>query len=86
MSQLPIHSKTQLWQLIEKIAKQYENIQATNKAANLSGPLLNKFNQQSAKLARLVELRRKCLHAEKCLREKQLALMRERNLYLEKCR
>ena len=26
------------------------------------------------------------MHAEKCLREKQLALMRERNLYLEKCR
>ena len=31
-------------------------------------------------------MRKKCLDAEKSMREKQLALMRERNLYLEKCR
>ena len=34
----------------------------------------------------MIELRKKCLNAEKSMREKQLALMRERNLYLEKCR
>jgi hypothetical protein len=44
------------------------------------------FHQRHQKLNRLVELRKKCLNAEKSMREKQLALMRERNLYLEKCR
>jgi hypothetical protein len=41
---------------------------------------------QHEKLNRLIALRKKCLLAEKAMREKQLALMRERNLYLEKCR
>lgn len=41
---------------------------------------------QHEKLNRLIGLRKKCLLAEKAMREKQLALMRERNLYLEKCR
>ena len=45
-----------------------------------------KFNNQHQKLTRLITLRKKCLDAEKSMREKQLALMRERNLYLEKCR
>ena len=35
---------------------------------------------------RLITLRKKCLAVEKNMRERQLALMRERNLYLDKCR
>ena len=48
--------------------------------------MLNRFHAQKQKIHRLVALRKKCLHAEKCMREKQLAMMRERNLYLQKCR
>ena len=38
------------------------------------------------KLKRLILLHEKCAQEEKKMRAKQLALMRERNLYLEKCR
>ena len=48
--------------------------------------MINRFHVQKQKLDRLVALRKKCLLTEACMREKQLAMMRERNLYLQKCR
>ncbi len=40
----------------------------------------------AAKLQTLIDLHNSCLEKEKYMRCKQLALMRERNLYLEKCK
>ena len=40
----------------------------------------------AAKLQTLIELHNNCLEKEKYMRCKQLALMRERNLFLEKCK
>ena len=48
-------------------------------AQNTLTPLANKLKQ-------LVELHRKCTTSEYEMRLKMLGLMRERNLYLEKCR
>ena len=53
---------------------------ATDSSAQHSlAPLANKLKQ-------LVELHRKCTQSEYEMRLKMLGLMRERNLYLEKCR
>ena len=40
----------------------------------------------AAKLKMLIDLHNNCLEKEKYMRCKQLALMRERNLFLEKCK
>jgi hypothetical protein len=40
----------------------------------------------ASKLKILIELHNNCLEREKYMRCKQLALMRERNLFLEKCK
>ena len=63
--------KAQLWQMIEKIGEQFDQIkknQAMGRRHSNMDPA--KFNEQHSKLNRLISLRKKCLDAEKSMREK----------------
>eukprot|EP00347_Sterkiella_histriomuscorum_P016427 403353219 len=73
-------SKNQLWELIGQITVQVEQLMEQDKDTK------DALSYLSEKLTRLIDLHQKCLEQEKNMRAKQLALMRERNVYLEKCR
>ena len=73
-------SRTQLWGLIEQITAQIHELQQQE------GDNGQELEDLSEKLQRLLVLHKKYNEMEKDSNIKLLALMRERNLYLEKCR
>ena len=69
----------QIWQLIEHITSQVDELmQHDNQTKKTLDPL-------ASKLKRLIDLHKACSEQEVEMRIKMLGLMRERNLYLEKC-
>ena len=73
-------TRSQLWSLIEQITSQIYDLQTQEGGQNPELDVL------ADKLQRLLVLHRKYNEMEKDSNIKLLALMRERNLYLEKCR
>mmetsp|Transcript_1495 Transcript_1495/g.3247 ORF Transcript_1495/g.3247 Transcript_1495/m.3247 type:complete len:107 (+) Transcript_1495:33-353(+) len=73
-------TRSQLWSLIEQITAQIYDLQAQEGESN---PELERLAET---LQRLLLLHRKYVEMLKDSNLKLLALMRERNLYLEKCR
>jgi hypothetical protein len=73
-------TRSQLWNLIEQITAQIYDLQTQE---GESSPELERLAET---LQRLLALHRKYVEMLKDSNIKLLALMRERNLYLEKCR
>jgi hypothetical protein len=73
-------SRRQLWALIEQITTQIYELQDQEGETNVE------LTDLADKLQRLLVLHKKYNEMEKDNNIKLLALMRERNLYLEKCR
>ena len=74
-----MENKNQLWELIGQISAQIEEI--IQQGSDNS----DEIKDMSKKLKKLIELHQKFYEKEKMMRCKQLALMKERNLYLSKC-
>ena len=74
-----MENKNQLWELIGQISMQIEEIIAQGSDNS------DKIKDMSKKLKKLISLHLKFYEKEKMMRCKQLALMKERNLYLSKC-
>lgn len=73
-------SRSQLWSLIEQITGQIYELQQQEGESN------QELEELAEKLQRLLVIHKKYNEMEKDSNIKLLALMRERNLYLEKCR
>lgn len=73
-------SRSQLWSLIEQITGQIYELQQQEGEGN------QELEELAEKLQRLLVIHKKYNEMEKDSNIKLLALMRERNLYLEKCR
>ena len=73
-------NNNQLWNLIEQITNQLDEV------IDQDGDQNEPLNELSLKLKSIITLHEKCNLAEQRMRAKQLTLMRERNLYLEKYR
>lgn len=73
-------TRSQLWSLIEQITAQIYDLQAQEGESNAE------LEHLAETLHRLLALHRKYVEMLKDSNLKLLAVMRERNLYLEKCR
>uniref|UniRef100_A0A7S3JH05 EB1 C-terminal domain-containing protein n=1 Tax=Euplotes harpa TaxID=151035 RepID=A0A7S3JH05_9SPIT len=73
-------NNNQLWSLIQQITVQLEEVIDQDSQTQES------LSDLAQRLQRIINLHQKCNEAEQKMRIKQLTLMRERNLYLEKYR
>ena len=71
-------NNNQLWSLIQQITIQLEEVIDQDSQTQES------LAELAQRLQRIIDLHQKCNEAEQKMRIKQLTLMRERNLYLEK--